>query len=356
MDLIINNQIYTKQQLQNLSTKPHKTAWEQAFWNFIKTWLDDNDFVAVQTSGSTGTPKIIRLDKKRMVASAKATGNFFDLKPNDKALLCLPCDYIAGKMMVVRAMVLGLNLYSVEPNGNPLESVANEGFQFGAMIPLQVLNSLQNHSDRFDKIEKIIIGGGVVDNSLLQKLQICKNQCFATYGMTETITHVAVKTLNGRQKTNLYTALEKVDFSQDERQCLIINAPYLSENQIITNDIINLHSKSNFEWLGRFDNVINTGGIKVNPENIESKIANFIKTDFFIAAEGDDKLGSRVILLIEKEIEKKGEIDIENLKIELKSVLSKFEMPKKIYILPMFKRTETGKIQRGKTAFGLKLE
>jgi O-succinylbenzoic acid--CoA ligase len=174
--------------------------------------------------------------------------------------------------------------------------------------------------------------------------------------MTETITHVAVKTLNGRQKTNLYTALEKVDFSQDERQCLIINAPYLSENQIITNDIINLHSKSNFEWLGRFDNVINTGGIKVNPENIESKIANFIKTDFFIAAEGDDKLGSRVILLIEKEIEKKGEIDIENLKIELKSVLSKFEMPKKIYILPMFKRTETGKIQRGKTAFGLKLE
>lgn len=347
--LQLNNKIYTKQQLQNLSTKTHKTAWELSFWNFIKTWLDDNSFIEVKTSGSTGTPKIIRLDKKRMVASAKATGNFFDLKPNDKALLCLPCDYIAGKMMVVRAMVLGLNLYSVEPNGNPLESVANEGFQFGAMIPLQVLNSLQNQPNRFNQIEKVIIGGGVVDNSLLQKLQTCENQCFATYGMTETITHVAVKTLNGTHKTNFYNALENVEFSQDERQCLIIDAPYLSDNQIITNDIINLHSKSSFEWLGRFDNVINTGGIKVNPENIESKIANFIKTDFFIAAENDDKLGSQVILLIEESVEKEGEIDLKLLKIHLKSVLSKFEMPKKIYVLPRFERTETGKIQRGKT-------
>jgi O-succinylbenzoic acid--CoA ligase len=246
-------------------------------------------------------------------------------------------------------MVLGLNLYSVEPNGNPLESVANEGFQFGAMIPLQVLNSLQNQPNRFNQIEKVIIGGGVVDNSLLQKLQTCENQCFATYGMTETITHVAVKTLNGTHKTNFYNALENVEFSQDERQCLIIDAPYLSDNQIITNDIINLHSKSSFEWLGRFDNVINTGGIKVNPENIESKIANFIKTDFFIAAENDDKLGSQVILLIEESIENEGEIDLKLLKIHLKSVLSKFEMPKKIYVLPRFERTETGKIQRGKT-------
>ncbi|NJN77088.1 MAG: AMP-binding protein [Saprospiraceae bacterium] len=277
MDLILNSKVHTKATLLDLSTQTHQTLWQQSFWHFLKSWFNNNDYIEVKTSGSTGTPKIIRLDKKRMVASAKATGKFFDLKPNDKALLCLPCDYIAGKMMVVRALVLGLNLYSVEPNGNPLESVANEGFQFGAMIPLQVLNSLQNHENRFNKIEKVIIGGGVVDNSLLQKLQTCENQCFATYGMTETITHVAVKTLNGMQKTNLYKALEKVEFSQDERQCLIINAPYLSENQIITNDIINLYSKSSFEWLGRFDNVINTGGIKVNPENIEAKIANFIK-------------------------------------------------------------------------------
>lgn len=345
--LTLNSQKYSKSALLHQINQTYKTAWEQSFWNFLKTWLDDNDFVEVKTSGSTGTPKIIRLEKKRMVASAKATGNFFDLKSNDKALLCLPCDYIAGKMMVVRAMVLGLDLYSVEPNGNPLNNslLENRKFQFGAMIPLQVLNSLQNQPNRFDEIQKVIIGGGVVDNSLLQKLQMTKNQCFATYGMTETITHVAVKTLNGANKTNLYNALEKVNFSQDSRDCLIINAPYLSDNQINTNDIIKLYSKSNFEWLGRFDNIINTGGIKVSPENIESKIVSIINNDFFIAAENDDKLGSRVLLIIEIDTD----IEISLLKKQLQTVLSKFEMPKKIHCLPKFERTETGKIQRKRT-------
>lgn len=340
--LTINNQKYSKSELLNLSNQTYKTSWQQSLWNFIKTWLDENNYVEVKTSGSTGTPKIIRLEKKRMIASAKATGDFFDLKPNDKALLCLPCDYIAGKMMVVRAMVLGLNLYSVEPTGNPLESVENEGFQFGAMIPLQVLNSLKNHRSRFENIEKMIIGGGVVDSSLLNKLQTVKNQCFATYGMTETITHVAVKTLNGEQKSNVYQALQNVEFSQDNRDCLIIDAPYLSENQIITNDIVNLYSKSSFEWLGRFDNVINTGGIKVNPEQIEQKIEPFMDGNFFIASANDEKLGSKVILVIENE----GKIDTDLLKKQFQTVLSKFEIPKQIYVLPRFERTETGKIQR----------
>ena len=343
--LTLNKRKYSKSELLALSQKNDQTTWQQSFYNFIKTWLDENNYVEVKTSGSTGTPKIIQLEKKRMIASAKATGDFFDLKPNDKALLCLPCDYIAGKMMVVRAMVLGLNLYSVEPTGNPLESVENEGFQFGAMIPLQVLNSLKNHRSRFENIEKMIIGGGVVDSSLLNKLQTVKNQCFATYGMTETITHVAIKTLNGEQKSNVYQALKNVQFSKDKRDCLIIDAPYLSENQNITNDIIKLYSKSSFEWLGRFDNVINTGGIKVNPEQIEQKIEAFIQDDFFIASENDEKLGSKVILVIENE----GKIDTDLLKQQFKTVLSKFEMPKEIYVLPQFKRTETGKIQRKQT-------
>jgi O-succinylbenzoic acid--CoA ligase len=345
--LTLNNQNLTQEQLKTQSSKSHKTTWENAFWNFTKNWLDEKPYVEVKTSGSTGTPKIIRLEKKRMIASAKATGKFFDLKPNDKALLCLPCDYIAGKMMVVRAIVLGLDLYSVEPNGNPLNNdlIQNVDFQFGAMIPLQVLNSLENKARQFDRIQKVIIGGGVVDNSLLNKLQISKNQCFATYGMTETITHVAVKVLNGKNKSDVYQALEKVEFSKDNRDCLIINAPYLSDNQIITNDIVKLYSNSNFEWLGRFDNVINTGGIKVNPEKIEAKIAKLINSSFFIAAEADEKLGEKVILIIEKE--SKFEFDLLNHQFQI--VLSKFEMPKKIYFLPKFERTETGKIQRKRT-------
>lgn len=343
--LTLNNQKYSKSDLLNLSKQTYQTVWEQSFWNFLKTWLDNNDYIEVKTSGSTGTPKIIRLEKKRMIANAKATGDFFGLKPNDKALLCLPCDYIAGKMMVVRAMVLGLNLYSVEPTGNPLRSIENEIFQFGAMIPLQVLNSLKNHRSQFENIEKMIIGGGVVDASLLNKLQSVQNQCFATYGMTETITHIAVKTLNGNKKSVVYQALKNVDFLQDKRNCLVINAPYLSDNQIVTNDIVKLHSNLNFEWLGRFDNVINTGGIKVNPEQIEQKIEFFIDTSFFISSKKDEKLGSKVILIIESQ----SKINVDLLKQQFKTVLSKFEIPKEIYVLPQFERTETGKIQRKRT-------
>lgn len=347
--ITLNNQEYSKSKLLIQSKKTYKTLWKQSLWNFVKTWLDDKNYVEVKTSGSTGTPKIIRLEKKRMIASAKATGNFFGLKPNDKALLCLPCDYIAGKMMVVRAMVLGLNLYSVAPTGNPLASdlIQNIDFQFGAMIPLQVLNSLENNLTQFNQIKKVIIGGGVVDNTLLEKLQSTKNQCFATYGMTETITHIAVKTLNGENKSELYQALGKVNLSKDKRDCLIINAPYLSENQIITNDIIKLYSKSSFEWLGRFDNVINTGGVKVNPEKIEAKIANLLNSSFFIAAEADEKLGSKVVLVIENK--KEDNIKLELLKEQFQVILSKFEIPKKIYFLPKFKQTETGKIQRKQT-------
>ena len=151
--LTLNNQKLNKKELLQQSQNAKTT---DAFWHFLKSWLNDNDYIEVKTSGSTGTPKIIRLDKKRMIASAKATGKFFGLKPNDKTLLCLPCDYIAGKMMVVRALVLGLDLYSVEPNGNPLNNdlIKNMDFQFGAMIPLQVLNSLKNNREQFQKIEK----------------------------------------------------------------------------------------------------------------------------------------------------------------------------------------------------------
>ncbi len=349
--LKIDNQRLTKLHLKEASKINYPTNWEQSFWNFIKNWLDDKNYIEVKTSGSTGTPKIIRLAKERMIASANATGKFFDLKPNDKALLCLPCDYIAGKMMVVRAIVLGLDLYSVEPTGNPLQNdfIQNITFQFGAMIPLQVLNSLENNPTQFNQIGKVIIGGGVVDNNLLQKLQKTNNQCFATYGMTETITHIAVKTLNGEYKSDVYQALEQVEFSQDNRDCLVINAPYLSANKIITNDIIKLYSKSEFEWLGRFDNVINTGGIKVNPEKIEAKIAQFINTDFFIASEADEKLGEKVILIIEQTIEFEGQFNSNLLKKQLAKSLTKFEIPKAIYYLLNFERTETGKIQRKKT-------
>ncbi len=339
--ITINGIDYSKQMLLKKEDKSIENGEKYSFWDFIKVWLNDEDSIEVKTSGSTGTPKIIRIKKEQMQASALATGRFFDLKPQDKALLCLPCDYIAGKMMVVRTFVLGLDLHFVEPSSNPLASVSSD-FQFAAMIPLQVLNSIENAFEQFNRIEKVIIGGGVVDNSLLKKIQNVKNQCFATYGMTETVTHVAIKKLNGRVKTDTYEALQGVTFSKDERQCLVIDAPYLAENQIITNDVIDLKSSTSFEWIGRFDNVINTGGIKVYPEKIEEKISTFLESPFFIAATPDEKLGSCVTLWIES----KDKIDVDILQKQFKTGLSKFEIPKKIMVCSQFERTETGKIQR----------
>jgi O-succinylbenzoic acid--CoA ligase len=339
--ITINGMNYSKQMLLKKSDESIENGEKNSFWNFIKAWLNEEDSIEVKTSGSTGTPKIIRIKKEQMRVSALATGRFFDLKPQDKALLCLPCDYIAGKMMVVRAFVLGLDLHLVEPSANPLTTVSSD-FQFAAMIPLQVLNSLENTPEQFNRIEKVIIGGGVVDNSLLKKIQNVKNQCFATYGMTETVTHVAIKKLNGQAKTNTYEALQGVTFSKDERQCLVIDAPYLAENQIVTNDVIDLKSSTSFEWVGRFDNIINTGGIKVCPEKIEEKINVFFENPFFIAAIPDEKLGNSVALFIEN----KNKIDTNILQNQLKTILSKFEMPKKIIVCPQFERTKTGKIQR----------
>ena len=313
---------------------------------FLKEWFNKNSFVVVKTSGSTGDPKLIKLQKEHMVNSAKATASYFNLPNKTTALLCMSVNYIAGKMMLVRALTLGWNLDIVEASATPLENISKV-YDFCAMVPLQLHSSI----DTIEKIKKVIVGGGVVSNELLLKIQPIKTEIFATYGMTETITHIAIKKLNNFksdvldtvEKSN-YKILPNIKISTDKRGCLVIDAPKVASTKIITNDLVEIIAENEFKWLGRFDSVINSGGIKLIPEQIEDKLSKVIKQRFFVTGIVDAVLGEKLILIIEGVKNKDIIGEIENIKI-----LSKFEKPKNIYFIKKFEETPTQKINRKKT-------
>lgn len=344
--LVLNGERLGKELLlqksQKNSTNPDIIDWEKNFWLFISEWLDNERNIKVQTSGSTGTPKLILLDKERMINSARATGKYFGLNQLDTALLCLPCDYIAGKMMVVRAFVLGLDLILTSPK-KPMKDLTEE-IQFAAMVPLQVENLMKNNPLSFFNIKQLIIGGAPINNELGKKIKKITTQCYATYGMTETITHIAVKELNGNKASDIYHILPNIEISIDGRGCLIIDAPNLNAEKVITNDIVELLSAKTFKWLGRFDNVINSGGVKIIPEIIETKLNDLLPFRFFIGKLPNEKLGEEVILVVEQEV-----FDVEYWSERIKRVLNKFEQPKKIFSTSKFLETETGKIKRAAT-------
>ena len=321
--------------------------FEKYIGEFILDWIDNSSKVTVHTSGSTGTPKTITLKKEQMINSALATGCYFNISSGDSALLCLPATYIAGKMMLVRAIVLGLDLYIVPPTSTPLNGI-DKTFDFGAMVPLQALNSLSS----LHQVKILIIGGASISSDLIDKLKAIDNNSFETYGMTETITHIAVKPLNKLNTSNVpFKTLPDVEISKDDRDCLVINSPKIAEEIVITNDVVELVSDNEFRWLGRYDNMINSGGIKLNPEQIESKLSDMLHQSFFISSLPDPKLGEQVVLILE------GEVDKGNIMKHLiaSKVLNKYELPRLIKAIPKFLRTDSDKIKRKETIALLKL-
>lgn len=303
---------------------------------FLNEWINDKDYIVVNTSGSTGTPKEIKLLKEHMKNSAVATGEFFKLKENSTALLCLSATYIAGKMMLVRAMTLGWNIHLVPPTSSPLKN--DTIYDFAAMVPMQVKNSL----NRLQNIKQLIIGGAPVSQNLQEQLYKVATQCYVTYGMTETCTHIAIKSLDVDAK-DVYNVLPNVTITKDDRGCLVISATTISDETIITNDVVKLVSKTQFQWLGRFDSVINSGGVKLFPEQIEKKLSQLITSRFFIAGIPDETLGEQVVLVIETDSE--FELD----KKVLSNLLLKYEIPKAIFFVKKFKVTPTGKVHRSNT-------
>ncbi|NVK51662.1 MAG: AMP-binding protein [Flavobacteriaceae bacterium] len=320
--------------------------------HFLNDWFSTNDFIEVQTSGSTGNPKIIQLKKEFVKNSAQATGLFFNLQEKTLALLCMPINYIAGKMMLVRALELGWHIDIVEPALNPLKGI-EKAYDFSAMVPLQLENSLAE----IHKIKKLIVGGGVVSNELEKKLQVVSTEVFATFGMTETITHIAAKKINSKchskRSEEAYRTLPNVAISNDDRSCLVIHAPKVSVKEIVTNDVVEIVSENAFKWLGRYDNVINSGGIKLHPESIEKKLSNIIVERFFVAGIPDKNLGEKLILIIENDTATSSEEAsvIKEIKKKLQEIdsLTKYEVPKQIYITKKFVETATKKIHRKNT-------
>jgi len=305
--------------------------FEQHVGNFLLDWFDDKSYIELSTSGTTGTPKVIRIEKQAMLDSALATGDFFGLKPGDTMLHCLPTNYVAGKMMFVRSFILGLDMKFVEPSSDPLKNI-DEEFDFCAMVPLQAKNSLEKL--KAGKIKKLIIGGVKVHKALEQELVKLPMEIYETYGMTETITHIAAKKIGEKA----FTVLPHVKIYTDERKCLVIKAKNISNDEIVTNDIVNLVSDKQFSWEGRYDNIINSGGVKLMPERIEDKLSTLIPRRYFVSGKADEILGEKVVLYVEGQ-----PMEIEE---SVFAVLDKFEKPKEVVFIPKFNETATGKIMR----------
>ncbi|MFC4739913.1 AMP-binding protein [Flavobacterium ponti] len=303
--------------------------FEKPVGNFILDWFDNNEFIVMQTSGSTGKPKSIQVKKQAMINSALATGDFFKLEPGNTILNCLPVKFVAGKMMFIRAFILGLEMDFVAPSSHPLELIDKQ-YDFTALVPLQAMNSIEF----LHNFKTIIIGGAAVSNELEKKLKPIKSNIYETYGMTETITHIAARKLGKK----VFTTLPNVVLSQDENNCLLIHATAISDEIIHTNDIVELVSESEFKFLGRFDNVINSGGIKLIPEQIEKKLAKIISNRFFVMGKEDKELGEHLVLVVEGETYP---IDLDKI-----TTLDKYEKPREIIFVPKFKETGSGKIIR----------
>jgi O-succinylbenzoic acid--CoA ligase len=311
--------------------------------SFLEEWNNDSPYVEVKTSGSTGVPKQMRVEKRRMLNSARITCDFLGLKRGDTALLCMSTDYIAGKMMVVRALERGLQLITIEPSGHPLKST-QEGLppsiDFAAMVPLQVYNSLQvpEERDRLRHIRHLIIGGGAIDDYLQEALKDFPNAVWSTYGMTETLSHIALRRLNGPTASSWYTPFEGVKLSQTEEGCLIIDAPAVHDGLLVTNDIVEL-STQQFRILGRKDNVICSGGIKIQMEEVERLLRPHLSYPYMITRAKDERLGETVVLLMEGG-------NTEEVKKLCEKVLPRYWQPRRFVIVDHLPLTETGKPAR----------
>lgn len=332
--IIIHDKLFLSNDINKINLDFFPT-WEKENFLFIKEWINDLDYLKVNTSGSTGIPKSLKIDKTVFVFSALNTGTFFKLKNNNKALLCLPANYIAGKMMIVRAFVLGLNLHWQKPSSCP---EINEKYDFVAMTPMQIESVLKKNKTSVNNIKTLILGGAPLNEYIKSNIQNIDTKIFETYGMTETVSHIALKRVNGFSENNYFKVLSGIEIETDNRNCLIATSKGLNIDNLISNDIIKIKNETQFKWLGRADNVINSGGIKLIPEQIEAKLKPYISNEFFIFGIKDSLLTEVPAILIE------GEKTI-NLSL-LHKYLHRYEIPKKIFLLSDFSRTDSGKIKR----------
>lgn len=309
---------------------------------FISEWHNDEPTIWVHTSGSTGKPKPMQVEKKRMEASALLTCSFLDLKEGDTALLCMPLQYIAGKMMVVRSLVKGLNLISIAPCGHPLAEV-EEVPVFAAMIPIQVYNSMQVKAERekLKAIKHLIIGGGAVDKKLADELKHFPNNVWSTYGMTETLSHIALRRLSGDEASDWYSPFDDVSLSLTDEGTLSVYAPRVCSERLVTHDIAEIRADGKFRIIGRSSNTIHSGGVKIQIEKVEELLNDVLDVPYQITAAPDEKFGEKMVMLYE-------DGDEEELKSICRKVLPVYWIPRLFIRVDNLPFTETGKPDRAK--------
>lgn len=275
----------------------------QDLCGFLKEWFNESPTIKVQTSGSTGVPKELVVRKEQMTQSARLTCEYLGLRDGDTALLCMPLKYIAGKMVVVRTLVAGLDLIPRTPSGHPLADVTTP-IRFAALIPMQVYNSLQvpEERDRLSAIGTLIIGGGSIDPSLEEEIRKLPNAVYSTYGMTETLSHIALRRLNGPDASPYYHPFPSVKLSLSEDGTLVIEAPLVSDERLVTNDVARILPDGSFTILGRRDNIVNSGGIKIQIEEVEEALRPHLDMAFAITSIPDPKFGEILVLLLENPV------------------------------------------------------
>jgi o-succinylbenzoate---CoA ligase len=325
-------------------------AWEREIWQFIKDWLDPSvAAIKVFTSGSTGPPKEIEHCKGAMLNSTRLTCDALQLKAGNKVLLCLPLSRIAGMMIIVRSIWARMDMYCIRPSSNPISDIPDsEKFDFGSFTPMQLFDVTTDSRKRarIERISKIIIGGDEIPPLLAECIRLMKNQAYATFGMTETISHIALRRLNGKNASDCFTVLPGIKVSIDERSCLVIEAPELGVRRLVTNDVVSLIGPGEFCWLGRKDNLINSGGIKIYPEQIEDQLKPLLGIPFFITGIPSARSGQEVAIAVESKDFTLREAN--QLKDQFR-ILSKLQSPKAILTIPHFVRTDTGKIKRNES-------
>ncbi len=334
--IIINGIIYNSKDIK--SGKTNSPGIPAELNNFLNNWFDDSDYISISTSGSTGSPKTMEVLKKSMIRSAELSCNYFQLKNNDKVLLCLSLNYIAAKMLVIRSLVAGLDLYPIDPTGNPLKEI-NIGFDFISMVPMQVFNTLQSEveTNKLKRVKNLLIGGQSIDASLEYNLKSFPNNVYVSYGMAETLSHIGLRRINGANASDSYTLLPGISIALSNSGTLIINAPEICPDKIHTNDLAMINDDGTFKILGRVDNVINSGGLKIQIEEIESLLSNVLKTNFAITTMPDSKFGEIIVLVTENEI-----ID-DNIFDKIPAKLR----PKRIIKIDKIPMTISNKINRG---------
>jgi O-succinylbenzoic acid--CoA ligase len=343
--ITLNETFLKGAEIENFCKKQNNDFFLQV-GSFMTEWLDPGPYISLKTSGSTGVPKTILIEKNKMLTSAARTAEYFNFREDQKALLCLPLNYIAGKMMIVRALFSGLNLICIRPSQNPLEDLHNDmTIDFAAMIPLQLQQVIDMPS--LSQIKKILLGGGPVNPELEKQTQQIPVELFHGYGMTETLSHIALRRVNGMNASQSYKALKGIELGIDKRNCLTITAPDLADETLITNDVVSFTGVNEFIWKGRYDNVIISGGVKLIPEEIESKLQSLFSNRFYLTGIKDAQWGEKLILIIE------GlpfdESAIISLKSKMGALLNKYEVPKEIYFVTNFMEANNGKINRVET-------